>query len=121
MYQLRRITTEPNTALKILVDHAQGDGDAGFLAGGSFFFEPAGKEGDRHQVNGHAAQVIMGDPGLAVHFDCTPPLPGTESKAAAAPKAAPKPAAASPAQDGPAAPAAAKGRRKKGKAGQAGD
>src|SRR5690349_10850066 len=89
---IRRITTEPNTPLRVLVDHQTDPADGGFLGGGSFFFAPAGQDGDRHNATGHAARVIMGDPGLAVHFECTPPVDAP----AVAPAAAPEPATAEP-------------------------
>jgi hypothetical protein len=75
MHTLKRITTNPGSALTIQVDHPTGDGDGGFQVGGVYLFMPAGQDGDTHQVGEHAAQVIMGDPGLAAHFSCDPPLP----------------------------------------------
>jgi hypothetical protein len=74
-HTLRRITTIPATPLRILVDQPEGD-DVGMTVGGSFLFAPAGEEGDTAQVSERAAQVIMGDPGQAVHFECSPPLAG---------------------------------------------
>lgn len=76
MYLLKRITKVPDSPLKILVDQPQGDGDAGLGLGGSFYFMPAGQEGDTYQVMEGTARTIMGDPSLAVHFECTPPVPG---------------------------------------------
>jgi hypothetical protein len=65
--------------MRVIVDHPQGDGDAGMMVGGLFEFAPAGEDGDRHQANEHAARVIMSDPGLSEHFECTPPLPGLKA------------------------------------------
>jgi hypothetical protein len=93
MYTLRRITTVPNSPLRILVDEPAPDSpDAGFTAGGSFLFEPAGQDGDTAGVSDHTAAVIMGDTSLAAHFDCSPPwvnpnaAPAAESDAALKPK-----------------------------------
>lgn len=76
VHTLKRITKAPGTALKIQVDHRRDeDGqDAGLMGGGLFHFAPAGEDGDTHQMSDHAAQAIMGDPGLAKHFDCQPPI-----------------------------------------------
>lgn len=91
MFTLKRITTAPGTALHIMVDQPEADSpDAGLTVGGSFWFEPAGQDGDTCGMSEHAARVIMLDPGLAVHFTCTPPLPGMGQEGqdqAAAPKA----------------------------------
>lgn len=58
---------------------AKPDGaDAGLSAGGSFILDP----GDTVQVDPYVAGVIMGDPGLARHFDCIPPW-GTAAEAPA--------------------------------------
>lgn len=75
MFKIRRVTTEPASAIHILVDQPEGDGDGGFTRAGSFFFFPAGSEDgpDAHHVNPAAAAGIMGDPGIAHHFECTPP------------------------------------------------
>jgi len=73
MYLLKRITNVPASPLRVVVAQADGD-EAGLNLGGSFMFEPAGQDGDQAQVSEHAAKVIMGDPGLAVHFECQPPL-----------------------------------------------
>lgn len=82
-YLIKRTSTVPSSPLRVVV--AQGDGDeAGLNLGGSFMFEPAGQDGDQAQVSDHAAKVIMGDPGLAVHFECQPPLPGLAAAAPAA-------------------------------------
>lgn len=75
MYQVKRISKTPATAFRIAVDSSQGDGDAGFQQGGVFYFEPAGTEGDTHQVGEAAAKAIMHDPGLAEHFTCFPEYP----------------------------------------------
>lgn len=75
MYQLKRISKTPATAMRIAVDQAQGDGDAGFQQGGVFYFEPAGQDGDTHQVSEAAARAVMGDAGLAGQFTCLPALP----------------------------------------------
>lgn len=72
-FLLKRTSTAPDSPMRIVVAQADGD-EAGLNVGGTFFFEPAGKDGDQHQVSEHAAKVIMGDPGLAVHFECQPPL-----------------------------------------------
>lgn len=73
-YTLTRMSTIPDSPLRILVDQPDLDspGDGGFAAGGSFMFEP----GDRVQVGEAAARAIMGDPGLAHHFTCEPPWRG---------------------------------------------
>lgn len=77
MYSLKRISKHPATALRVAVDNQEpGSQDAGFLGGGTFYFMPAGQEGDTAQVNAHAARVIMGDAGMREHFECTPPLDG---------------------------------------------
>lgn len=76
MYTLTRITTDPGSPLKIQIAEPV-DGDAGLTRGGSFVFEPAGTDGAVAGVSEHAARVIMGDPGLAPHFRCEPPLPTT--------------------------------------------
>lgn len=74
MYTLKRITDVPNSPLRILVDAPAADSpDAGFTVGGTFYFEPAGQEGDTATVGEHAARAIMGDAGLSPHFECTPP------------------------------------------------
>lgn len=74
MYHLKRISKTPSSPMRILVDQADGD-DAGLCGGGSFYFGPAGQDGDEHGMSEHAARVIMSDPGLAEHFTCTPALP----------------------------------------------
>jgi hypothetical protein len=68
----------PDSPIRILASQDQGDGDAGLTMGGSFYFEPAGQEGDTAQVSERVARDIMGDPGLACHFECEPALPATE-------------------------------------------
>lgn len=75
MFTLKRISTTPDSPIRILVDQAQGDGDTGMALGGSFFFMPAGQEGDMAQVPETTARAILADPSLAVHFECTPALP----------------------------------------------
>lgn len=77
MFTLIRLSTEPATPLKIQVAQPV-DADAGLTMGGSFYFAPAGEEGDRAGMSEHAARVILGDPGLAPHFRCEPPLPALE-------------------------------------------
>lgn len=86
MYQLKRVSTSPATPFRIAIAQAQEDGDAGLTAGGSFEFYPAGSdEGPQaHQVSEHAARAIMEDPGIAQHFECTPPLAPKGSPAAPA-------------------------------------
>lgn len=67
MYRLTRTSTAPASPLKIMI--AKPDGaDAGLTAGGSFVLEP----GDVIQVDAYVAGVIMGDSGLAQHFECIP-------------------------------------------------
>jgi hypothetical protein len=80
---LRRVSTSPNSPLAIKVDQADPDNpdDAGLAVGGSFEFYPAGQDGDTAQVSAHAARVIMGDKGLAQHFECTPALPDATAEA----------------------------------------
>lgn len=75
MYVIKRVSTVPNSPLKISIDQPDG-GDGGFQQGGVYYFQPAGQEGDQHQVSEHAATVIMKDRGLAPHFTCSPALPG---------------------------------------------
>lgn len=85
MYQIKRISKVPATPFRVAVDNVDlGDGDGGFLAGGLFYFAPAGEDGDTHQVSEHAAKVIMGDHGLAPHFECTPALKATKHGKSAA-------------------------------------
>lgn len=67
MYRLTRTSTEPGSPLKIMIARPDG-ADAGLTAGGSFVLDP----GDVVQVDAYVAGVIMGDPGLAKHFDCLP-------------------------------------------------
>ncbi len=76
-YSMKRITTEPGSPIKIMID-SPADGDGGFAAGGNYAFWPAGStEGpDTFAVSEHAARIIMGDPWMAQHFKCTPDLPG---------------------------------------------
>ncbi len=100
MYLIKRKTTEPASAIKIMVDRPQvDDPDGGFTAGGSFYFYPAGSEdgSSSHQVGDVAAAAIMGDPGVAKHFECIPPWKPKPApvapKTEVAPQAATKPAA----------------------------
>lgn len=90
MFTLRRITTTPGSPLSIMVDAppAQADGDGGFAMGGHYLFYPAGSEDGEtsFQVPEHAARIIMGDPGLAPHFECSPPLESKSDRAADEPK-----------------------------------
>lgn len=85
MYTLKRITTVPGSALSIKVDGK----DKTFIGGGHYMFEPAGMDGDTVQADEHVAGAIMGDPGLAVHFECTPPWKpaGETTKTEAVPEA----------------------------------
>jgi hypothetical protein len=100
-YELRRITKEPATVLKIQVDQRQaGEDDGGFQAGGYFEFSPAGTDGDRYPVSEHAARVIMSDPGQAHHFECTPALDSKAKKAKAQAGAVVSPDAAATGEDG---------------------
>lgn len=96
-YVLKRTSTVPASALRVLIDDPPADGkEAGLAAGGSFHFEPAGQEGDTAQVSEYGARSVMGDPGLAKHFTCIPELPSAEGKpdsaggAKGSAKAAPK-------------------------------
>lgn len=83
MFLLQRISKTPNSPLKVAVDQkAADDPDAGLGVGGIYYFSPAGEDGDTHQVSEHAARAIMGDPGLQVHFTCTPALDRPEPAAA---------------------------------------
>jgi hypothetical protein len=111
MYTIRRVSTVPKSPLRVVVDQPQGK-DAGFGAGGSFYFYPAGSEDgpDQFGVTEHTARTIMGDRGLAVHFSCSPALPGTE------PAASEPEEAAEPAQDdaAPAIPAGRRARKRQG-------
>ena len=64
---MTRTSTVPGSPLKIMI--ARPDSvDAGLSAGGSFVLDP----GDVVQVDAYVAGAIMGDPGLAKHFDCVP-------------------------------------------------
>ena len=75
-YKVQRISTEPATALRIQISIPT-DGDAGLAHGGTFWFQPAGDpNGDDSAagLNEAQARAIMDDPGLAVHFTCTPDL-----------------------------------------------
>lgn len=74
MYRLKRTSKTPGSAIKIAVDQPDGQ-DAGFGQGGTFYFMPAGEDGDTHEVSELAARAIMEDPDMAQHFSCTPALP----------------------------------------------
>lgn len=75
-YKVQRITKEPATALRVQIS-LPSDGDAGLAHGGTFWFEPAGSADDAADgLSEQQARAIMDDPGLAVHFTCTPKLPG---------------------------------------------
>lgn len=78
MYTMKRISTTPDSPIRILVQADQQDGDAGLNMGGSFFFMPAGQDGDQAAVSEATARGIMADPSLAVHFEVNPALPGAE-------------------------------------------
>lgn len=90
MYRLTRTSSEPASPLKIMIAKPDGQ-DAGLSAGGSFMFEP----GDQVQVDAYVAGIIMGDPGLAKHFECLPEW----KPAGAAPVADAAPAAPAPTAD----------------------
>lgn len=64
---MTRTSTVPGSPLKIMIARPDGQ-DAGLSAGGSFILDP----GDVIQVDAFVAGVIMGDPGLAGHFECLP-------------------------------------------------
>lgn len=75
-YKVQRISTEPATALRIQISLPT-DGDAGLAHGGTFWFQPAGDPNGDDSAAGLSeaqARAIMDDPGLAVHFVCTPDL-----------------------------------------------
>lgn len=74
MYVIKRTSTVPDSPMRVLVDQPAGS-DGGFGQGGSFYFFPAGQEGDQVGVGEHVARAIMGDASLAEHFECDPPLP----------------------------------------------
>lgn len=77
MFKLQRITTVPGTALRVQIS-LPSDGEAGLAHGGTFWFQPAGDPRGDDTVDGlteHQARAIMDDPGLAVHFTCSPALP----------------------------------------------
>ena len=95
MFTLTRISTTPATPLRIVVSQPEG-GDAGLHVGGSFYFQPAGDAhgDDRASLSEFAARAILGDPGLAGHFLCDPPLPPAPE--------APAPPAADPSAEIPA-------------------
>jgi hypothetical protein len=100
MFTLTRISTEPASPLKIQVSQPA-DGDAGLTQGGSFVFEPAGTEGSVAGMSEHAARVILGDPGMAPHFRCDPPLPGTTAAPVAEAEPSPVPPPPPPASQDP--------------------
>jgi hypothetical protein len=72
-HQLRRISTDPNSTMQIRVDLP--DVEGGGIQG--LNFGPAGSDTDTAHVSAHVAGVIMGDHGLAPHFECSPPIGGT--------------------------------------------
>jgi len=73
---LKRLTTVPASPLRIQVSIPDG-GDAGLAAGGTWFFSPAGEEGDTHDLPQDVAERILEDPGLAAHFE--PPAAAAEA------------------------------------------
>ncbi len=82
MFTVKRISTVPASPLRVLVSAPTGDTqDAGLAAGGSFYFYPAGSEDGESSfgMDEGTARGIMDDPGLAVHFECTPALPALPS------------------------------------------
>lgn len=84
---MTRTSTVPGSPLKIMIAKPDGQ-DAGLSAGGSFVLDP----GDVIQVDPYVAGVIMGDPGLAVHFECLPEWkPEGADKPAAEPEQEPAP------------------------------
>lgn len=94
MFTLKRISTTPNSPIRVQVD-APADGEGGFGQGGTFNFYPAGQEdmGDvQHVMTQRAASTILDDPNLAGHFECTPPWPSQKAEPkpddTSAPKAA---------------------------------
>lgn len=103
MFTLTRLSTTPASPLRIAISQPEGD-DAGLNVAGTFYFQPAGDAhgDDRAGMSEYAARAIMGDPGLAAHFRCDPPLPPL-TPAAAEPAPAPKarPAAPKPSTDAP--------------------
>lgn len=89
MFRLTRTSTEPASPLKIMIAKPDGE-DAGLTNGGSFVLDP----GDTIQVDAYVAGVIMGDPGLAKHFECLPPWGQPAQVEAAVAEAEPEPAPA---------------------------
>lgn len=83
MFTLKRVSTTPASAIRILVDAPQGDGDTGMAQGGAFYFFPPGSDQgeSEHGMSEHSARAIMADPAVAVHFECTPELPADETTA----------------------------------------
>lgn len=96
MFKVQRISNEPATALRVQISLPV-EGEAGLAHGGTFWFQPADDpSGDTWAtLNEQQARAIMDDPGLAVHFTCTPPLPTPAVEAQA-------PAVDQPADDAPA-------------------
>jgi hypothetical protein len=88
MFTVKRVTSEPNSPLRVVIDRPQGDGDAGLAAEGVFYFFPAGSEDGEteHGMSEFAARVIMGDPGLAPHFECSPELDAPAEAGPTAPR-----------------------------------
>lgn len=81
-YNLKRTTTAPNSPMRVMIsDPANGDL---LNSGGTFYFMPAGQDGDNHDVNEYVATEVMADKSMAVHFECTPPAPTKHGAKAAA-------------------------------------
>jgi hypothetical protein len=93
MYTITRTSTAPKTPLRIQISQPDGD-TAGLAAAGTFYFAPAGSDGDTVvNMTEHQARAIMGDVTLAEHFHCDPPLPAA-AVATPDPVAEPEPDAA---------------------------
>lgn len=78
MFTLTRTSQTPNSPMQVSVRDAEG-----WIQG--FTFDPAGGEFCSHGVSEHVARTVMGDAGLAPHFDCAPPLDAAEPVTAEAP------------------------------------
>lgn len=80
-YQLKRITDTPNSPMRVMIS----DPNRGDLlnSGGTYFFAPAGQDGDRHDVSDYVAREVMGDKSMAPHFTCEPPLDAVQDQPAA--------------------------------------
>jgi hypothetical protein len=94
---IRRISTSPDSPLRVSVDIPDAEGNGGFHSGGVYYFQPAGHQvdgkptgEDQYQVTEEAARAIMSDPELRKHFTCEPPLKDAQ------PADAPGPAEANP-------------------------